>query len=65
MTRPIFGPARQTLGHPATTRFLDSLMTDEERDAQRVRERNEEIYMAGIRAWFKRTDEQEKASCRP
>lgn len=65
MSRPLFGPARRTLGDPKTTAYLDSLMTDEERDAQRIRERNEELYLAGIKSWFERSEPSGRSMTEP
>lgn len=45
MSRPLFGPAQQTLGHPATTRFLDSFRDE---DAN-IEARNNAIVLAATR----------------
>lgn len=34
--RPVFGPAQQTLGHPATTRFLERLDEEERAEMRRL-----------------------------
>lgn len=60
MTRPVFGPARQTLGHPATTRFLDQLWPDEVAEREQ-RERNEAAVKRHINEMLDRRDA-EKAS---
>ncbi len=51
MNRPVFGPDRQPLGHPATTRLLQRLWFDDdaELDAIRRRERNDAIFTEAIR----------------
>lgn len=36
MNRPLFGPERKTLGHPATTRFLDRLDEEERAEVRRL-----------------------------
>lgn len=61
MSRPLFGPARKHLGHPATTRFLDSLMTDEERQEQQRLQANNAAVKELINEMLDRR-EAEKAS---
>jgi len=56
MARPTFGPDRQTLGHPATTRYLDNLMTEEERQAEKRRLAGKLIVDAEIQAWLDRQE---------
>lgn len=56
--RPLFGPARRTLGDPATTKFLDDMTAEfTALDAQqRIREQNEAIFRRYVENWMRRTD---------
>lgn len=56
MTRPLFGPARQTLGHPQTTAYLDNLMTEEEREAEKRRLAGKLIVDAEIQDYLDRQE---------
>jgi len=60
MGRPLFGPDRKHLGHPATTRFLDRLDEEERREEAR-RLASKRIVDAEIQAMLDRQDAQ-KAS---
>lgn len=54
MTRPLFGPEQQTLGHPATTRWLAKQDADEAADLKVIRQRelNEQTYLRAIARWM-------------
>lgn len=54
----VYGPDRQPLGHPATTRLINQLWpeSEDERRDREQRELHEAIYTDAVRKFFRDTE---------